>query len=280
MIEAIRVRNSLPTPDDLPEWARFWEGVMTLAGTEANRSPLTGYTDGPADAYRHIIGAAEMRRRFGLVIAATVVQGNEVVGTHVRGNPSDGRRMDDHNNAIGMRIGLQAKTYDDVVRLARSAILDGFERGGTGDGNSPIWLGNGNEPPRWDRSHVRPEAPPRDWPFQPVDRRDYNQGDERHRFLPDRTGSADLEQRRFDRLAATPVADWAERDVRAVIGSRAYRDRTHPDHAAWQDRVRRYFVERQRDAECGGETAVRGHTRQGPSGPIQVRPHRRTVACD
>ena len=39
--------------------------VERAASLEADQSPLPGENNGPADAYRHIVGAAELRRRFG-----------------------------------------------------------------------------------------------------------------------------------------------------------------------------------------------------------------------
>lgn len=44
---------------------RFWRSVEDAASAEALASPLPGYYDGPADAYRHIVGTAEARRRYG-----------------------------------------------------------------------------------------------------------------------------------------------------------------------------------------------------------------------
>jgi hypothetical protein len=40
--------------------------------------------------------------------------------------------MDDHNNAIGLAIGAEARSYEDVVRLAREAIDRAIVRGGSG----------------------------------------------------------------------------------------------------------------------------------------------------
>ena len=61
---------------------RFWRSVSEAASREAMASPLPGYNDGPADAYRHIVGTAELRRRFGFGTAYAIATGNEVLGTH------------------------------------------------------------------------------------------------------------------------------------------------------------------------------------------------------
>lgn len=49
--------------------AGFWGSVTRAAEDEAWASPLPGWGDGPADAYRHLVLAAELRRRFGWTIA-------------------------------------------------------------------------------------------------------------------------------------------------------------------------------------------------------------------
>ena len=87
---------------------RFWNSVERAATREAEASPPPGFHDGPADAYRHIVGTAELRRRFGWAITYGIVTGNEVLGTHISRHSPELRRMDDHNNAIG----ADAQSYE------------------------------------------------------------------------------------------------------------------------------------------------------------------------
>lgn len=78
--------------------------------------------------------------------------------------------------------------------------------------------------------------------------------------------------------------------MRGVIASAPYLNASHPQHRAWRNLVREYFVEREspdqsrrlpsNDDSCGGSTEVQGYTRQGPNGPVHVRAHSRTVSCD
>ena len=135
------------------EW-QFWRSVGSAASREALASPLPGYLEGPADAYRRIVDTAELRRRFGWAIAYGIVTGNEVMGTHVSRHPSELRRMDDHNNAIGFSIGADAQSYEEIVRRARAAIDAGIENGGSGLGQTPLWLPQ----ERWKEVTARPRG--------------------------------------------------------------------------------------------------------------------------
>jgi hypothetical protein len=128
----------------------FWRSVQGAAEIEASVSPLPGFYDGPADAYRHIIGTAELRRRFGWATAYSIATGNEMLGTHFRSHPAYLRRMDDHNNAIGLAIGVEARSYEDVVRLARAAIDKAIVAGGSGQDGTPVWLPKGWSEPAHD----------------------------------------------------------------------------------------------------------------------------------
>lgn len=71
----------------------FWRSVGDAASAEALASPLPGYFDGPADAYRHLVGTAELRRRFGFSTAYAIATGNEVLGTIGRNQPAELRQM-------------------------------------------------------------------------------------------------------------------------------------------------------------------------------------------
>ncbi|WPB87001.1 hypothetical protein [Sediminicoccus rosea] len=264
---------------------RFWNSVERAAAGEAEASPLPGFYDGPADAYRHIVGAAELRRRFGWAIAYGIVTGNEVRGTHAKGHAPELRRMDDHNNAIGLSIGADATSNEEVVRRARAAIDAGVENSGSGLGQTPLWLPQ----ERWREVSARPPAEralPVEWPDAIPSAAAYRFGDER--FGADRAFRAGTPRERqaalFERLEATPTAEWSEADVRGVIASPAYRNSSAAEHALWRERVRQYFQERAagqdqaaEEEDADGVAHVRAYTRMGPSGPIQVRAHDRAT---
>jgi hypothetical protein len=258
--------------------------VRDAAIHEALQSPLPGEINGPADAYRHIIGSAELRRRFGFAVAYATANANEVFGTYVRGYSAASREMDDHNNAIGLQIGGTARTYEDVVRLARAAVDAAVRTGGSGINDTPRWL-----PGDWRESAIRSSARrdlPVSWPDHIPSLAGYRFAAERYGFgRIERAGTArEREAAWLERLTDTPPAEWSEADVRAVIGSTAYLNRTAPGHQTWRDRVRTYFEHRTAaegaaEAECSGAAQVRPYTRRGPNGPVEVSGHSRGVPC-
>lgn len=196
----------------------FWRSVGDAASAEALASPLPGYLDGPADAYRHIVGTAELRRRFGFGVAYGIVTGNEVLGTVGRNQPTELRQMDDHNNAIGFSIGAEAKTYEEVVRRARAAIDAAISRGGDGSEGTPRWQG------RWSEPRGRPAAErrlPVQWPDGIPSAKDYPFGAEQ--FGTNSSNQTVNPRRReaatLDRLRELPTSEWSEADVREVIRS-------------------------------------------------------------
>lgn len=267
----------------------FWRSVSDVATAEALASPLPGYFDGPADAYRHIVGTAELRRRFGFGAAYVIATGNEILGTVQRNQPPELRQMDDHNNTIGFSIGADAKSYEEVVRRARAAIDAGIARGGDGSEGTPRWQS------RWTEPRGRPAAErrlPVRWPDGIPSARDYPFGAEQFGMNgPTQTMSArQRDAATLDRLRQLPTREWSEADVRAVIGSRPYANSATPEHRAWRERVRQYFNERTlgRDTDessrpegtaCGGATPVKAYVRSGPSGPVHVSAHARMVTC-
>ena len=268
----------------------FWSSVENAAAAEASNSPLPGVYDGPADAYRHIVGTAEMRRRFGFGTAYAIAYANEIHGDWRRNQPAASREMDDHNNAIGFSIGAGARTYEEVVRRARAVIDAGIARGGDGSDGTPRWQDTWGEP------RSRPAADrrlPVQWPDSVPSARDYPFGAEQFG-----TSRAELqmtprqrEETTLERLRELPTAEWSEADVRAVIGSRPYTNSLAPEHRAWRARVQQYYEERTRrsgtggntsqaeEKACGGVASVRAYTRAGPSGTVQVSAHSRTVSC-
>jgi hypothetical protein len=259
-----------------------WESARAVAAEEAMVSRLPGYYDGPADAIRHIIGAAELRRRAGSMVAWTVVNSNEWQG-EVRGYREALTAMDNANNAIGAR----ARTYAEVVSMAREALRRGVEAGGAGAGGSPVWLPSG-----WSEPRNRTDLPPPgliEWRDPKPGGGTYRFGGAEHAFL---RGPRDSERHRLEDLAGVPPEAWSEDDARAVIRSRPYSDSRDPSRRIWQDRVRAYFEAQQAresggatqgieatEEECGGVANVRAYTRAGRNGPVRVGAHQRAVAC-
>ncbi len=105
-------------PDQAAEERNAFIG-SSAASSEAVSSQLPGRENGPADAYRHILWVAEMTRRFGPGTAKFFAERKE--NKDEKTNP-EGSTMDRWNNGLSLRIGLTAKTWDDVVRMAQRVI--------------------------------------------------------------------------------------------------------------------------------------------------------------
>lgn len=91
---------------------------------------LPGREHGPADAYRHIIWAAELTRRFGERRARELLNLHEVHGQRTDQRP-DEMAMDGSNNEIGIQIGIGARNFEDVIRATRK-LMDGSAVDGSG----------------------------------------------------------------------------------------------------------------------------------------------------
>ncbi|MEQ9246101.1 MAG: hypothetical protein RLO21_08945, partial [Nitratireductor sp.] len=93
---------------------------------EAVASQLPGRTFGPADAYRHILLAAEYARLYGADEAALRLTDHEMTADD---SPDNG--LDFWNNEIGIRIGEYVAAngggWEDVIRLAREVIVRSFD---------------------------------------------------------------------------------------------------------------------------------------------------------
>jgi hypothetical protein len=97
----------------------------------------TPQRNGPGDAYRHLVIVGELRRQYGSTI------GGALATLHEMANPNspEEREMDDHNNALAVEIGKDAKTWEDVVRLARQKVIQSAEDGdGDGKDGRALWI--------------------------------------------------------------------------------------------------------------------------------------------
>ena len=254
------------------------EKAVKPAENEAENSGLPGVHNGPGDAYRHIIGAAEITRRFGEATARVALEGHELKGLIYGKQPLEEAAMDRHNNEIGIKIGREAGNLDEVIARAREKIDSAAN--GTQDKDVPRWLpqekwkGDGtNWPPEWHKP-------------QPGD---YTLGGEEHRY-PGWRGDADFDET-GDPLAR-PVETWSEEDIAAVMNSDAYLRSSDLDHEAMHRFVYRWHEHfygngpTERDAQGriiplrpippnrgGGMVQVRAHDRAG--GKVAVRSYER-----
>jgi len=153
--------------------------VYDFARAATAASGLPGRDSGPADAFRHMVGAAELARRVGALPAYAAVEGNETISWFMErynsflqrepgpGRNEEDRAMDRINNAIGIRVGLRAAMPSDVLAAAKFEIERAFERG-PGVAGAATWL----RTRRWADS-IEPNGnwPPRNWPNMDEDPR-------------------------------------------------------------------------------------------------------------
>ncbi|MBM3568538.1 MAG: hypothetical protein FJX46_07250 [Alphaproteobacteria bacterium] len=250
---------------------------IQAARLESQRSDLPGVHNGPADAYRHVLWAAELTRIHGENAARTVLDANEWKGDKLYSQSPNEKAMDLHNNEIGIKIGREAKTFDEIVVQARERI-DAAARGETGDGvpvipPSAIWSSpEGNWPPQW----------------KEPDYGKYDRGGEehRHRDWRDSPEPADM----MWIMAQAPESLTAG-DIDGLMASDAYWRGWDPDHQAVREMVsgwHQHFygdgpVERDAEGRIkpkrdlptrhGGAIAVRAYTR----GQVAVRAHTRAA---
>lgn len=118
--------------------------AIRAAESKAVESQLPGRRRGPADAYRHLIWSAELTRRFGEDKARAILEAHEIQGSNSSDTDGttqspDEAAMDRHNNEIGIKLGKESKTFDDVVKGAQRTIEDSRD-GDNPNGNGATWL--------------------------------------------------------------------------------------------------------------------------------------------
>lgn len=118
--------------------------AIRAAEAKAVESQLPGRQAGPGDAYRHLIWAAELTRRFGESQARAILEAHEIQGNNSsdkdgKAQSPDEAAMDRHNNEIGIKLGKDAKTFDDVVKNAQRTIEES-RNGDAPNGKGATWL--------------------------------------------------------------------------------------------------------------------------------------------
>ncbi|MGE4217828.1 MAG: hypothetical protein AB7G39_00155 [Alphaproteobacteria bacterium] len=133
-------------------------GIKRAAEAAAVASQLPGQQSGPADAYRHLLGSAELTRRKGEYLARIILDLNEIISLESR----EAKEMDYHNNAIGIEIGKTAKSWGEVIVRSRAAI-DAASIDGKGDRPDAVrWL----PPDQWRKNPKYEHDPKREMPTE------------------------------------------------------------------------------------------------------------------
>ena len=118
--------------------------AVSAARGESVGSQLPGRENDPADAYRHILWAAELTRRFGEEKARKILDAHEEMGSSATLNrPADRQSpeaegMDRANNEIGIRIGKVACNWPEVIAESQK-VMDRSDRDGKGAGGGAMW---------------------------------------------------------------------------------------------------------------------------------------------
>lgn len=182
----------------------------------ANESGLPPGVGGPADAYRHLLIAGELRRRFGPLIGASLTSAYEFLN-RLEGQSELNRRMDDINNAV-VHNAPDFRTFEDLQRWARDKISEAAPFNGDGQDGRVMW-------------HRKPRGWNPDWstvPLLSIERggAEHHWGPKPGTGVPGGIAEADP----WERVLAT----WSEEDIAAIMKSRAYLRSAHPDHAQAQ----------------------------------------------
>jgi len=130
--------------------------ARALAHSESRLSNLPGGRNGPQDAYRHILIAAELTRRLGTETAKLGLDALEAYGTAMQLQKSEDEAMDRYNNELGYKIGQNAQSWKEVVARARELI----ERDHLGEPGYAWW----ESPVKWEDSPPESNWPNPKWP--------------------------------------------------------------------------------------------------------------------
>jgi hypothetical protein len=223
--------------------------IQDKARDEAVNSGLPGHIDGPNDALRHIIGAAEVVRQHGELIGRAILEANELDGSYARGADNQNAAsagMDRHNNAIGIEIGKSAKSYEEIVERAKAEIAKGIENGASGKDGSAKWL----DPSQWKDANGKPDTRPIPENFG----------------KPPQSGDAESEAEpralRTNAILRKPGGEWSEDEARHVMGDPRYWDSRRRDPELIErvtDSYRQRYDKPQGSA--GGPVEVDAYTR-------------------
>jgi hypothetical protein len=225
------------------------EGIFVRAERAAREAGLPGWHNGPADAFRHVVASAEATRRYGVPIATALGEAHEYSGRR-DGQPQDEEEMDRQNNAIGIGIGADAGSFNEIIVRTKAAFVDASSNAAQTARDAPVWL----KKERWGGDLQAPIRSERDQIFA---------------WTADPEVRAALALRR-------PAEEWDTDDVRAVQGSSAYLRGEGPARERAFAKVRQWYEKRETNpsppagpvivhayARADG-TQVAGHSRGTP----------------
>jgi hypothetical protein len=92
--------------------------VLSFVWWHCYQSPLTGGKNGPLDAYRHTLASA-------VVAYTTSPKLVEITTFWMENKNQPANLMDQHNNAIGAKIGINANDFSNLPSIVAAQILRG-----------------------------------------------------------------------------------------------------------------------------------------------------------
>ena len=146
--------------------------IFNQAVNESGSSQMPGKDGGPYDAYRHLLWTAELTRRYGETVARAIADLHELDGNIRGGQAPEFEKMDRQNNEVGIDIGRNVRSWEEVVSRSRQEIGRTAETGWQNPSpNAPVqWL----PVEKWRRSEVDPNPAPLDANQRPLPRDQWN----------------------------------------------------------------------------------------------------------
>ena len=179
-------------------------GIYQYTVTESKSQRLPGQFDGPGDAYRHIVLAAELTRVFGEQHARDILGLHEIQGWVEKSiginksQTQERENMDNESNERGIAIGNAARKTsvawgdmhaftENIVPAAREEITRAYEQ------NSGWWMRDGLWTEPKDGSAYPKTNPKVNWPPYEWDVPAASEANPDHLALPDYFGKAGYE---------------------------------------------------------------------------------------
>ncbi|MGH6899830.1 MAG: hypothetical protein ACREH3_02515 [Geminicoccales bacterium] len=115
------------------------QDAIDAAEAETRNSGLPGpNSDGPGNAYKHLLITGELYRRLGPTFGPMVAELREQINVIGLQSEQD-TRMDRTNNAIVVNERPHFETWEDVVEWARAKIVESAAHNGDGEDGRAAW---------------------------------------------------------------------------------------------------------------------------------------------
>lgn len=120
----------------------YTNGVADHAVQAAKQSGFDGWSDGPADAVKHVALAAMLALDKGETRAKLILSGREVLSDMV--NYGSNSSMDYINNDLGIKIGAYLREHGGTSEQARALAIELVKKSIDGGATAENWKPSGN----------------------------------------------------------------------------------------------------------------------------------------